>query len=194
MRVINVEGIPGSGKTTLVRQLSSAHDVHTIYEPVKENPFLDRFYADPRRHAFTMQMWLLAKRNAANTAAFWLSRAGADVIVDRGRLGDKCFALVNHRLGNMTDDEMLIYDAFFETMDTHDPDTIIFLDIDEGLAMERIAGRGRECEKSIDIGYLRLLRSEHQRMVEGARARGVGIMIMPTIDEVVGRLQKVGQK
>ena len=183
-KVINVEGIPGSGKTTLVTRLTTEYDIEPVYEPVKDNPFLDKFYADERRYAFTMQMWLMARRHAANSAAFWLSRAGVNVAVDRGRLGDRCFAVVNHGCHNITDDEMNVYDTFYEAMASHDPDVLVFLDIDIDEVLKRIRNRGRECEQGIDPDYLHALRAEHRIMVERAHDRGVKILVNPTLADI----------
>ena len=181
---IDVEGTLGTGKTTFVREITNKYDIKPIYEPVKSNPFLDKFYDDPRRYAFTMQMWLLAKRHAANSAAFRLSKAGADVIVDRGRLGDRCFAHVNAELGNMTRDELGVYETFFGTMDARDPDMIVVLDVDEDEVLRRIAERGRECERQVDRGYLSMLRRQHQQMANDARGRGVKVIWSPTVDQL----------
>jgi len=175
-KVVNVEGLPGSGKTTLVTSLTELYDIWPVYEPVSDNPFLTKFYEDPGAHAFKMQAWLLNKRNAANKAAYWLSRTGCDTIVDRGRQGDRCFALVNWRMGNIDDDEMSVYEEQYESLGPRDPDVIVFLDIGEFEALTRIAKRGRECERDIDVGYLAALRREHERMVEEAAGRGVRIM------------------
>ena len=193
---IYVEGIIGVGKTTFVTDLSTRFDIHPVYEPVKDNPFLDKFYADPRRYAFTIQMWLLAKRNAADKAAYWLSKAGNNVVVDRGRLGDRCFARVNAAIGNMSADELRVYEEHFEALDSRDPDIIVFLDLDEDQAMLRIAERGRDCEKGISHDYLHLLRGEHHMMAEEAGGRGVKVMMSPAVNDVavLCGLEKLGQK
>lgn len=192
---IDVEGIIGVGKTTFVRELTTRFDIKPVYEPIKDNPFLDKFYADPRRYAFIIQMWLLAKRNAANKAAYWLSRAGDNVVVDRGRLGDRCFARVNAAIGNMTADELAVYEEHFQALGARDPNVIVFLDVDEDQAMLRIAKRGRQCEKKIDTDYLHLLRTEHHLMVEDARGRGVQVLVSPAVDDVamICGLEKLDQ-
>jgi deoxyadenosine/deoxycytidine kinase len=193
-KFVDVEGVIGAGKTTLVKRLTTEYDIEAVYEPVKDNPFLEKYYEDPERYGFTIQMWLMAKRNHANNAGWHLSRAGVNVAIDRGRLGDRVFAVVNNRMHNITDDEMRVYDAFFEDMNTHDPDVIVFLDIDEEEAMRRIASRGRDCEKGIDPDYLHMLRIEHQAMVDEAGDRGVNILRNPTIAEIAAAcgLDRVG--
>ena len=183
-KFVDVEGVIGAGKTTLVKRLTTEYDIDPVYEPVKDNPFLDKYYKNPERYGFTMQMWLMAKRNHANNAGWHLARAGVNVAIDRGRLGDRCFAVVNHECDNITDDEMAVYDAFYEAMDSHDPDIIVFLDITVAEALVRINQRGRACEQGIDPDYLHMLRVAHHDMVERARGRGIEILINPTIADI----------
>lgn len=183
-KVVDVEGIIGAGKTTLVKRLTTEHDIEPVYEPVKDNPFLDKFYADPKRYALIIQMWLMARRHSANRAAFWLSRAGKNVAIDRGRLGDRCFAVVNHEVGNITDDEMQVYDEFYKNQHTHDPDIIVYLDITVDEALRRINHRNRECERKIYPDYLDMLRNQHDHMIDAAHSRGVEILVNPTIADV----------
>jgi deoxyadenosine/deoxycytidine kinase len=57
--VIWLEGVIGAGKTTLARHLADAFHWRAIEEIVDGNPYLDRFYADPARWAFAMQVHLL---------------------------------------------------------------------------------------------------------------------------------------
>lgn len=180
-KVINVEGIIGAGKTTLVDTLSRDYEVETVPEPVDDNPFLAKFYDDEKAYGYLIQMWLLSARHDANRAAFWLARGGRNILVDRGRLGDRCFARVNNALGNITDDQMMVYDKFFTSMNSRDPDAIVFIDIGVTEAGRRIEARGRECEKGIDPHYLHLLRLEHDHMVNDASQRGVEV-IRPTGD------------
>lgn len=193
---IDVEGIIGAGKTTFVEEVTTRYDIQPVYEPVKDNPFLDKYYLDPKRHGFNIQMWLLAKRSSANKAAYHLSRSGVDVIVDRGRRGDRCFATVNNALGNIGDDEMRVYEEVYEALDSRDPDIIVFLDITEHEAMSRIVKRGRDCEREITLDYLRHLRSAHIDMAKEAEARGIRVIVSPTVDDLAAicGLKKLGQK
>jgi NADH dehydrogenase (ubiquinone) 1 alpha subcomplex subunit 10 len=190
-KVINVEGIIGAGKTTLVESLEREYMIDALYEPVDDNPFLAKFYDDPKGVAFKIQMWLLSRRHDANKAAFWLARTGKDVIVDRGRLGDRCFACANNVRGNIDDDEMAVYDDFFTSMDARDPDVIVYLDITVSQALKRIGWRGRDCEKDIDPDYLDELRNQHDRMTMEAGKRGVEIIKIAgdhTVEEVARAL------
>ena len=61
-RYIVVEGPIGVGKTTLARLLADEFTARTVLERVDENPFLSRFYEDPEKYAFPVQLFFLLTR------------------------------------------------------------------------------------------------------------------------------------
>src|SRR5258707_4624356 len=61
-RYIVVEGPIGAGKTSLARKLSAHLGKSLLLEDPDSNPFLARFYEDPRRHALATQLFFLVQR------------------------------------------------------------------------------------------------------------------------------------
>ena len=61
-RYIAVEGPIGVGKTTLAKRLAQSFNYETLLERAEENPFLDRFYHNPRQHALATQLLFLFQR------------------------------------------------------------------------------------------------------------------------------------
>ena len=59
---IVIEGNIGSGKTSLVKMLTEEFSARPIYEEFSENPFLPKFYAEPEKHAFPLELSFLAER------------------------------------------------------------------------------------------------------------------------------------
>ena len=51
-RYIAVEGPIGVGKTSLAKRLADTFNYDTMLEKPEENPFLERFYQNPREAAF----------------------------------------------------------------------------------------------------------------------------------------------
>ena len=47
--LIWVEGIIGAGKSSLGKRLAEELNFRLMEEPVEENPFLEKFYDDPKR-------------------------------------------------------------------------------------------------------------------------------------------------
>ena len=52
-----IEGNIGSGKTTLATMLAKEYDVRLILEKFSDNPFLPKFYKDPEKHAFPLELF-----------------------------------------------------------------------------------------------------------------------------------------
>ena len=56
-RFIAVEGPIGVGKTSLTKRLAETFNYELLLENAEENPFLDRFYQNPRQHALATQLF-----------------------------------------------------------------------------------------------------------------------------------------
>lgn len=167
---IAVEAIIGVGKSTFTRALASHLQINghpgTIaqFEPVDSNPYLEMFYKDMRRWAFSMQMFLLHSRYRMHQQA---ATSDVTVIQDRSLFGDICFGRLAHKLGNMTDMEMRTYEMARENMMMHMvyPDLVIYLDISAGQAHRRIKSRTQTGDDGIPLEYLEGLRHEYERMI-----------------------------
>ena len=65
MKLIIVEGNISAGKSTLCKALGKELNYHVLLEPVLENPFLAKYYGNPKKYALPMQIWLLKHRYKA---------------------------------------------------------------------------------------------------------------------------------
>jgi deoxyguanosine kinase len=59
---IAVEGNIGAGKTSLCMRLSHDLNARLLLEQFEDNSFLPKFYSDPKRYAFPLEMSFLAAR------------------------------------------------------------------------------------------------------------------------------------
>lgn len=191
-RVVIVEGLIGSGKTTLTRELGEAlgPTTLTLFEPDEKsnrNPYLASYYADPARWSFTMQCHLLSSRFRIHLHAQWHALQGAGhAVIDRSFYGDTCFAQVQRRLGLMTPDEFLTYRTLYRAMTASVllPSVCVRVLTTPETCAQRIAERmeretGRRCESVIERGYLLALDEEIGRMVEVLRQSGVYVLEVP---------------
>ena len=155
-----LEGIIGCGKSTLAKKIGETLNFRVFQEPVGSNPYLTRFYKDPKRWAFPMQIALLFRRFAMQkTAAFETvspDSMWAGAVIDRSLPGDRCFCSLHMKYGNIDPLEWETYQDCYEIMSCSliPPGMMIFLDTEPKVAYERIKTRGREAEKNISIEYL----------------------------------------
>jgi deoxyadenosine/deoxycytidine kinase len=158
---IVVEGPIGVGKTSLARRLAESFETDLLLEGAGENPFLERFYADPRTGALPVQLFFLFQRarqiQAMRQADMFQPVRVSDFLMEKDRL----FAELN-----LDAEELKLYDQVYNhlTVDAPVPDLVIYLQAPEDVLMKRIARRGIKYERKIDASYLRRLSEAYARM------------------------------
>lgn len=187
MSYVVIEGLIGAGKSTLTNHLCKELGWRMLAEPVEENPFLSKFYEDPKRWAFAMQAYMLQHRYKQQIVA---AHSEVTCVLDRSLPGDRVFAKLHHRYGNMHDLEWKLYEEWYATMTAvRPPFLMVFLEVDPETAFARIQQRGRGIEAGIPIDYLRDLDNEYEHLIaqiEGGRhawSRGIEVMRVPWNDD-----------
>ncbi len=61
-KYIVIEGNIGAGKTTLATKIADLFKAKLVLEQFADNPFLPKFYQNPDRYAFTLELSFLATR------------------------------------------------------------------------------------------------------------------------------------
>ncbi|WP_020208304.1 deoxynucleoside kinase [Gilvimarinus chinensis] len=153
-RYIAVEGPIGVGKTTLSRNLASLFNYDLLLEQPQENPFLERFYQNPKSVALQTQLFFLFQRagqiqQLRQDDLFRQARV-ADFMIEK----DQLFAQVT-----LDDDELAIYQQVYEklTLDAPRPDLVIYLQAPQDVLQARVKQRGVGYEQSISDEYLQVL-------------------------------------
>ena len=59
---ISIEGNIGAGKTSLATRLSTDYNAKLILEQFEDNSFLPKFYKEPDKYAFPLELSFLAER------------------------------------------------------------------------------------------------------------------------------------
>jgi len=172
--LIYVEGIIGVGKSTYCKEIAERMNYRVIEEPVKSNPYLARFYEDPKKYAYEMQIYLLHRRIglqqlAAAESLYSPDFAGA--MLDRSLFGDRVFEELHHEDGNISDIQHHAYLTAIRNMQLmiFPPTILIFLDAEPEVALNRIKERARGCEVGIGIDYLERLTQRYHRLIQDAK-------------------------
>lgn len=181
MNLVCIEGTIGVGKSTLTRALASLIKARAMYEPVEENPYLERYYQDPKRWALEMQFWLCSRRFEMHEEAIQhIWKTGQTVIMDRSIYGDWVFAKRNWLDGNIDEIGYESYLKHREVMDRYllVPHQVLWLSAHPVTCRERIQQRGRDCEKTISLDYLQGLHTLHIHLMEDMRNRGSKVLAL----------------
>ena len=150
-RYIVVEGPIGVGKTTLAKRLAASFGGAALLEAPEENPFLPRFYEDPRASALATQLSFLLQRarrlgDVRQADMFAPVRVG-DFMMEK----DQLFAELT-----LDPDELALYRQVHAQIagGAMVPDLVIYLQAPVDVLLRRIAARGLAYEDSMDPRYL----------------------------------------
>ena len=149
---ITIEGNIGAGKTTLAQLLAKKLNARLILEEFAENPFLSKFYENPKQYAFPLELFFMAERYKQLKELIYTKELFQRVTVS-DYLFTKCllFAKVN-----LSDDEFRLYQKLFDIIHQQllHPDILIYLHAPVERLQENIKKRKREYEQSIPDKYL----------------------------------------
>lgn len=149
---IAIEGNIGAGKTTLSKLLSEKFNARLILEEFAENPFLTKFYENPRQYALPVELFFMAERYK-QMKDFLQQKDLFQNLTVSDYLFTKCllFAKVN-----LSPDEFRLYQSLFDIMQQQiiQPDLLIYLHAPVNKLQENIKIRNRPYEQNIPDDYL----------------------------------------
>jgi len=180
-RFVVVEGPIGVGKTSLARRLAKSFGSELVLEQGDENPFLERFYRNPRAAAFQTQLYFLFQRarqmQELRQADLFERVRVSDYLLDKDRL----FARLT-----LDDEEFALYEQVYARLaiDAPVPDLIVYLQAPVDVLLERIARRGIQYEQAIERRYLERLVESYSRFFLEFDAAPVLIVNAAEIDLV----------
>ncbi len=149
-----IEGPIGVGKTTLARKLAGSFDSDIMLEDAEENPFLEKFYDNPKAAALPTQLHFLLQRarqlKAMRQEDMFSPVRVADFLIEKDRL----FAELT-----LDDDELELYEQVYAslTLDAPKPDLVVYLQAPVEVLLDRIRKRGLNYEQFIEAAYLERL-------------------------------------
>ncbi len=180
-RFIAIEGPIGVGKTSLALKLAASLEAETVLEQAGENPFLERFYRNPRVGALPAQLYFLFQR-AQQLALMRQQDMFAPLrVADYLLAKDRLFARIT-----LDEDEFRLYEQVHDKLaiDAPQPDLVVYLQAPVDVLLDRIARRGIAYEGLIDRAYLTRLNEAYARFFHEYEAGPLLIVNAATIDPV----------
>ena len=148
-----IEGNIGAGKTSLASLLAEETGSRLVLEAFSDNPFLAKFYEDPARYAFQLELSFLSERYyQIKTELGHPDLFGQPVISDYFLAKSFIFSKYN-----LKDDEMKLFEKLFSIINLQapKPDLYVYLHLPVEKLLENIKLRGRSYEKHIQFDYLK---------------------------------------
>ena len=151
---IAVEGPIGVGKTTLANKLAQTLSYSLLREPASENPFLDRYYREGKRHALPTQLFFLLHRAEQIADLRNQDLLAPNLVADFLMEKDELFARLT-----LDDSEFRLYQQIQQSLAVEPPrpDLVIYLQAPADVLISRIRARGIEAERQISADYLNAL-------------------------------------
>ena len=150
---IVIEGNIGAGKTTLASRIAKDYNAKLILERFADNPFLPKFYDDPSRYSFPLELSFLADRYRQ------LKEELVEQDLFRNFTVSDYYFMKSLVFASKTleKDEYSLYRQIFYIIygSLPKPDLYVYLHMEPERLLNNIATRGREYEKSITADYLK---------------------------------------
>lgn len=175
-RYIAIEGNIGAGKTSLARRIAGDFHTKLILEQFEENSFLPKFYKDPSKYAFPLELSFLSERyeqlktELLRPDLFYHTYI-ADYFIHKSYI----FARKN-----LSDDTLLLYKKLFDIIieNLPKPDLVVYLFLNTQKLLNNIRKRGRIYEQEISASYLENI---HESYMDFFRHQtGMRILIVHT--------------
>ncbi|MBO4874774.1 MAG: deoxynucleoside kinase [Bacteroidales bacterium] len=153
LRYLVIEGNIGAGKTSLSKLIAERKKGKLFLEQYAENPFLPKFYENPERYSFPLELSFLADRyNQLKNNLSSFDLFNELIVSDYFFMKSLIFSA--HTL---QDDEYRLYRQLFDIIYSTlpKPDLYVYLHKSTDLLLKNISKRGREYEKNISDEYLK---------------------------------------
>lgn len=177
-----IEGIIGAGKTTLATLLSQQHNTQLVLEEFADNAFLPKFYEEPKRYAFPLELSFLSERFAQLKDVFqspdlFQPKVIADYFLP------KCQVFAKN---NLEEDEYKLFLRLYEIMENTvpQPDLLVYLYLSPDQALKNIKKRGRSFEQNITSEYLENIQQQYLSFIQQHPELTVLMISSDTLDFV----------
>jgi deoxyguanosine kinase len=154
-----IEGNIGAGKTTLATRIAHQFNAHLVLEHFADNPFLPKFYTDPDKYSFPLELSFLASRyKQLKEELVPQDLFKAFTVADYYFMKSLVFAA-----STLKGDEYSLYRQIFYIIygSLPKPDIYVYLHLTPDRLLQNIEKRGRNYEKSITRDYLQKIQDSY---------------------------------
>ncbi len=154
-----IEGNIGAGKTTLAGRIADQFNAQLILEHFADNPFLPKFYKEPEKYSFPLELSFLASRY----------KQLKDELVPQDLF--KSFTVADYYFmkslvfaaSTLDGDEYNLYRQIFYIIygSLPKPDIYVYLHLSPERLLKNIEKRGRSYEKTITREYLQKIQDSY---------------------------------
>ena len=182
---IAIEGNIGAGKTSLSKKIAQDFNAKLILERFADNPFLPKFYKEPERYAFTLEMSFLADRYQQISDDLSQLDLFKDFMVSDY---DVHKSLVFSKV-TLPEDEFRLYRKLFYQVykDIARPDLYVYLYQNTERLQANIKKRGRKYETEIQDEYLEKINSGYLEFLKSQTDLNIKIIDISEKDFVKNR-------
>lgn len=151
---IAIEGTVGAGKTSLATRIANDYNGKLVLEEFEadKNPFLPKFYKEPEKYSFQVEMTFLALRFQQLKDKLGALDLFHDFIISDYYVAKSLIFSRN----NLQEDEYQLFARFFNIIfsDMPKPELLVYLYSDVDRLQYNIRKRGRSYEQEISDAYL----------------------------------------
>lgn len=179
---IAIEGTIGAGKTSLATRISKQYNAKLILEQFEENSFLPKFYKEPDKYAFPLEMSFLASRfqqlkDQLTAQDLFKTFTISDYFINKSLI----FAGKT-----LQSDELALYARFFNIIQSSlpRPDLLVYLYLNVDNLKRNIIKRGRSYEKNIQKDYLQKIQDGYFEYIKQQQDMRVLVIDTNNVDFV----------
>ncbi|MBK9391336.1 MAG: deoxynucleoside kinase [Bacteroidetes bacterium] len=154
-----IEGNIGAGKTTLATRIADEFNARLILEHFADNPFLPKFYSDPEKYSFPLELSFLASRyRQLKEELVAQDLFKAFTIADYYFMKSLVFAS-----STLDGEEYNLYRQIFYIIygSLPKPDIYVYLHLTPERLLKNIKKRGRNYENNITKEYLQTIQESY---------------------------------
>ncbi|MFO7873969.1 MAG: deoxynucleoside kinase [Bacteroidales bacterium] len=179
---IAIEGNIGAGKTSLATRIAQRYNGKLILEQFEENPFLVKFYQDPEKYAFPLELSFLADRYQQLMRELPNQELFSDFTISDYFLNK---SLIFARK-TLNDDEYQLFITLFNIMNANlpRPDLLVHLYVTTNRLQQNIRSRGRDYEQQIPDEYLEKIQESYLNYLKQQPQLRVLLLDMNNVDFV----------